>query len=199
MQGDLAIELFEKFQPRFRKIRWEVCVGVDNIVYGGERQKYELCRLYPMLRGQAKARHYQYGAAFDLRKGGLRPTLRFNPLKPVSLEAQLLASITDEIESELKKTKFYLDPLRDGLMYGLRFDRTVAYATYTCEAAMPGLILGGKFRVPDWTFYFPDGPEREAIRVALELVREEAQRDHRTGAYCNQLHRTLDKHLKEAA
>jgi len=45
-----AIELFRKYQPRFRRIRWGISTGWFTRSEGQERD-YETCYLFPLHRG----------------------------------------------------------------------------------------------------------------------------------------------------
>ncbi len=208
MQQDhspLALDLFLKFQPRFRRVRWKAYF-LGEVVYGSERQAYERFYLAPLLRGENEpcGIYFQTGmnkVMFDLRRSNLRPAFKFNPFnKTESIYDQLMQATKETVEKELSKTKFYLDPAPGALMFKKWWGSTAGYGQFSAEGRVPaGVEPGWTFGVPDWRFFIPPGPEQDAIKVALELDQENKVRDRRTAHYCDKLQTQLTQHIKEAA
>jgi hypothetical protein len=192
-----AREFFLRFQPRYRRVRWQVRPIID-VIYGGEQQRFERCDLYPLLRGEAlRDGNLHYPAIFNLRHSTLRPSFKFNPFNKDTMLNQLIASVRDSIEKELKKARFYLDAEP-----GSWWDRESTYvqARYRFDGPYPrGLDLMEQFQVRDWKFFFPECPERDAIETALEIERGRKTYDSRMAAYYDELETKLKQHLKEAA
>lgn len=200
----LAVELFLKFQPRFRRVRWKAQCIIDEVVYGSRRQQYERCYLYPLFRGEAAPSsvtlHCRGPAMFDLRHSDVRPAFKFNPSNPDPLRDQLVMALNEAVETRLQKIRFYLDPDPSGLMFKEWWTTTVRSAKFSAAGPVPyGLELGGRFQVHDWRLFIPPGPEQDAIRTALELDHENERRDHRTAHYRKELSHQLTQQIKEAA
>lgn len=118
--------------------------------------------------------------SFNIRTGALVFNFFFNPEKEKDLIDQLEETVLRTLRARVFKERcFFMDP-----KFELRHPSNkpdLAKSTTNVEFShtgdpIPGLSLG-EVRVYNWTFFIPEGPEREIIQIVLDL--EEAEKEQK--------------------
>jgi len=98
--------------------------------------------------------------------------MRFDPRKPETMDAQLMRAIVKAAQERLRGRRFFLEPAPSDHAEPT-WRQLVSWGQFYMEGRpVRGLGGGEPFRVKDWTFFIPPGPERQAISVALDMDRE---------------------------
>jgi len=189
MMGSLA--LFEILQPRFREIIWHAD-GLQNenllLAPGYPGQKEPIPHVGHASEGQLYSTWLpRYGRersdwrpSFNIREGNLAFGFTFDPTGDLSLDPET-KGLTDQLEEAalralrhgpFKERCFFMNP---------KFEIPLTLFLQKVEFShtgdpIPGLWLG-EVMVHDWTFFIPEGPERDAIRMAIDLERAQAEQE----------------------
>lgn len=190
------LELFKKLQKRHREITWH-SDGFSRVESSNEKlllvpgflgYKDSIPRTAYTPKGQmydvwlpryGKDRS-DWHPSFNIRCGGLAFDFTFDPATEKGLKDQLEETMLRALRyGPFKELCFFMDP-----KFELRHPSNkpdLVKSTTNVEFShtgdpVPGLFLG-EVRVHDWTFFIPEGPEREIVQMAIDLEQAQTEQE----------------------
>lgn len=200
-----SLELFEKLRKKYREIDWhsngfsdgESPTVVDYRIFRDEKlllvpgflgYKDSIPRTVCTSQGQRYdvwlPRYGREGSnwrpSFNIRCGGLVFDFTFDPTTEKDLMDQLEEPVLRALyDGPFKERRFFMDT-----KFELRHPsnkpslaKSTTYVEFSHTGdAIPGLCLG-EVMTHDWTFFIPEGPEREMVQMAIDLEQAQAEQE----------------------
>lgn len=195
-----SLELFKRLQPRFREITWHANGFTTEepyrFVVDGLILQDENLLLAPGYLGQKEpipstGRAPEGGTysfwwsdhgmgrkdcrpSFQFREGNLAFNFTFDPAAKEAMKYQLEKAAERALfDGPFKGRRFFMEP-----KFGYPISTCAYYGSVEIKFSnegnpVTGLHLG-EATAHDWTFFIPDGPERVAIKTAIDLEHAQA-------------------------
>lgn len=199
-----SLELFEKLRRKYREITWHsdgFFNGISPTVDDFRIFRNEKLLLVPGFLGYKDPiprtasspgymphsvwlpRHGRESSdwhpSFNIRTGAFVFDFSFNPAMEKDLVDQLEETVLWTLRARVFEVRdFFIDPKFELRHPSNKPDliKSTIYVEFSHTGdSIPGLFLG-EVMVSNWTFFIPEGPEREIVQMAIDLEQARAER-----------------------